>query len=85
MADLNTSLNDLQGAVSNAVTALQTSNQPLKDALAAAQQQVADLTVDDQAQKDALAQSLADAQAAADNIETQVSALNAAAGAAPTA
>lgn len=82
MADLQQSVTDLDAAVQNALTALNSGTvQDLKDQLAQAQADLAELQVQDDADKAALTESLQGAQDAADNIEAQVTALNDATGA----
>lgn len=70
MTDLSTAETDLANAVTALAARLQNELGPLQDALTAAQAQVA-------ADDTQIAGLLADAQTAADNIEAQVTALNA--------
>lgn len=77
MATLATALADLQAAVTDVAARVSAGTGPLQDALAKAQADLAALQSVDDADKAALAASLADAQSAADAIETDVTALNA--------
>lgn len=85
MADINVALSDLQTSVAAAVTELGGGVAALKEELAQAQSDLAALQVQDDSDKAALAESLQATSDAADQVEAQVSALNAATGTTPPA
>lgn len=78
MADINVALADLQASVTTAVAELGGGVADLQERLAQAQSDLAALQVQDDADKAALAESLQATSDAADQIEGQVAALNAA-------
>lgn len=76
MADLTSSVADLQAAVDNMAVRFASQLQPLQQALADAQAQVATLELEDQAQQEALNTALQNAADAAEAIQNEVTELN---------
>jgi len=77
MADVNQSLEDLEAAVDSINSRFAAQLLALNSALQEAKQALADEELDDAATQDALNQALADAETAANRINTQVQELNA--------